>query len=85
MEAHSLDPHRPDRLTLGVASCNGAPRASFRETDVDVQVKVIAFFSSFHGGDDCMDGVDVCLRMPLGDRVVIDKHTGQEVSVSVVR
>ena len=28
------------RLELIVASCNGAPRVSLRETDVDVQVKV---------------------------------------------
>ena len=59
-------PDRPDRLTLGVASCNGAPRASFRKTDVDVQVRVIAFSTPFHGGDDCMDSVDVYLREPLG-------------------
>ena len=39
MEAHLLDPDRPDRLSLGVASCNGAPRASFRKTDLDVRVK----------------------------------------------
>ena len=43
----------PQRLDLGVASCNGAPRVSLRETDVDVQVKVIAFSTPFHGGNDC--------------------------------
>ena len=85
MEAHLLDPDRPDRLSLGVASCNGAPRASFRKTDLDVRVKVIAFSTPFHGGDDCMDGVDVYLQEPLGDRVVIDMHTGQVVSVRTVR
>ena len=85
MEAHLLDPDRPDRLSLGVASCNGAPRASFRKTDVDVQVKVIAFSTPLHGGDDCRDGVDVYLQEPLGDRVVIDMHTGQVVSVRTVR
>ena len=85
MEAHLPDPDRPDRLSLGVASCNGAPRASFRKTDIDVQVKVIAFSTPFHGGDDCMDGVDVYLQEPLGDRVVIDMHTGQVVSVRTGR
>ena len=85
MEAHLLDPDRPDRLTLGVASCNGAPRVSFRKTDVDVQVKVIAFSTPFHGGEDCMDGVDVYLQEPLGDRVVIDRHTGQIVNVRTDR
>ena len=85
IRAHLLDPDRPDRLTLGVASCNGAPRASFRKTDVDVQVKVIAFSTPFRGGDDCMDAVDVYLQEPLGDRVVIDTHTGQVVSVKTDR
>ena len=85
MEAHLLDPDRPDRLTLGVTSCNGAPRASFRKTDIDVQVKAIAFSTPFHGGQDCMDLVDVYLQEPLGDRVVIDGHTGQVVSVRTGR
>ncbi len=85
MEAHLLDPDRPDRLTLDVASCNGAPRVSFRKTDVDVQVKVIAFSTPFHGGGDCGDRVDVYLLEPLGDRVVVDMHTGQVVSVRTDR
>ena len=75
----------PQRLDLGVASCNGAPRVSLRETDVDVQVKVIAFSTPFHGGNDCDDHVDVYLREPLGDRVVVDRHTGQAVSVRTDR
>ena len=75
----------PQRLDLGVASCNGAPRVSLRETDVDVQVKVIAFSTPFHGGNDCDDHVDVYLREPLGDRVVVDRHTGQLVSVRTDR
>ena len=85
IEAHLPDPDRPDRLTLGVASCNGAPRVSFRKTDDDVKVKVIAFSTPFHGGDDCMDGVEVSLQEPLGDWVVVDKHTGQVVSVRTDR
>ena len=75
----------PKRLELGVASCHGAPRVSLRETDVDVQVKVLAFSTPFHGGNDCDDHVEVYLREPLGDRVVVDKHTGQIVSVRTVR
>ncbi len=75
--------HAPQRLGLGVASCNGAPRVSLQETDVDVQVRVIAFSTPFHGGDDCGDGVTVYLREPLGDRVVIDRHTGQVVNVRI--
>ena len=75
----------PQRLDLGVASCNGAPRVSLRETDVDVQVRVMSFSTPFHGGDDCDDHVEVYLREPLGDRVVIDRHTGQIVSVRTGR
>ena len=86
IEAHLLDPDRPDRLTLSVASCNGAPRvSSLRKTDANVQVRVIAFSTPFHGGDDCGDGVTVYLREPLGDRVVIDRHTGQIVNVRTYR
>ena len=76
----------PNELSLGVGSCNGNPEVSLlRETDVDVQVKVIAFSTPFHGGEDCRDGVKVDLREPLGDRVVIDMHTGQVVSVRTGR
>lgn len=76
----------PDRLTLFVASCNECPEVSLlRETDDDVQVKVVAFSTPFLGGDDCRDPVEVKLRQPLGDRVVVDKHTGQVVNVRTVR
>ena len=78
-------PDRTDRLTLWVASCNGAPRVSLHETDVDVQVKVVAFSTPLRGGEDCQDSVDVSLREPLGDRVVVDRHTGQSVNVSMGR
>ena len=75
----------PQRLDLGVASCNGAPRVSLRETDVDVQVRVMSFSTPFRGGNECDDHVEVYLREPLGDRVVVDRHTGQVVSVRTVR
>ena len=65
----------PQRLELIVASCNGAPRVSLRETDVDVQVKVKSFSTPLRGGDDCQDAVTVYLREPLGDRDVVDEHT----------
>ena len=80
MEAES----RPsDRLRVGVASCNADPEVVlFRETDDDVQIKVVSSKWPFRGGgDDCQDGVIVQLQQPLGDRVVVDKHTGQPVNV----
>ena len=71
----------PDTLILTLASCHGAPRVSMsRETDVDVQVKVIAFSTPFHGGLRCQEGVNIYLEEPLGDRVIFDLHTGQTFS-----
>ena len=74
----------PDRLELIVASCHGAPRVSLEETDVDVRVKVISFSTPLRGGMDCVDTVQGHLREPLGDRIVVDKHTGQSVTVRIV-
>ena len=75
----------PDKLTLIVASCNKNPAVSLlRETDVDVQVRVVADTELFpQSGDDCQDIVEVQLQEPLGDRALIDKHTGQRVSVTL--
>ena len=71
----------PDRLILTVASCHGAPRVLMsRETDVDVQVKVIAFSTPFHGGLDCLEFIKVYLEEPPGDRDIVDLHTGQTFS-----
>ena len=74
----------PDRLTLIVASCNKNPKISLlQETDVDVQVKVVADSELFpQSGEDCLDIVEVQLQEPLGDRVVVDRHTGRLVSVT---
>lgn len=52
------------------------------ETDVDVQVEVMAFSTPLIGGTDCGDHVQISLREPLGDRIVVDKPTGQPVSVT---
>ena len=76
----------PYGLSLGVGSCLGSPEVSLlRETDVDVQIKVIAFSTPFHGGRSCRDGVVVRLQEPLGDRIVVDGHTGQRVNIREVR
>ena len=77
--------HYPDRLVLVTGGpCEGDQQVSLlRETDVDVQVKVVASSRpSFQGGSDCEPAVDVQLQEPLGDRVVVDKHTGELVSLS---
>ena len=79
----------PDRLELSTGGpCQGDQEVSMlRETDTDVQVKVVAPSRSFFkGGLDCGGGiVEVQLSEPLGDRVVVDKHTGQRVSVRAFR
>lgn len=73
----------PDMLSLVVDSCGGDPKAPYlRETDVDVQVKVVASSTPFHGGCDGLDVVDIRLGKPLGDRDFVDRHTGRSVSVS---
>ena len=69
-------------LELVVASCNGEPAVTMlRETDRDVHVKVTASSTPLRGGGDCVDIVGVRLKEPLGDRTVIDRHTGLEVTV----
>ncbi|HEX6335320.1 MAG TPA: hypothetical protein VFZ85_00040 [Jiangellaceae bacterium] len=71
------------RLALVVDSCEGDPEVSLlRETGEDVQVEVVASSAYFRGGNDCFDVVEVQLREPLRDRVVIDLHTGESVSVT---
>ncbi len=72
----------PQRLELIVSSCNGAPRVTVRETLDEIQVKVIAYSTPSRGGDDCLDSVVARLLSPLGDRAVVDRHTGQVVRVT---
>ena len=54
-----------------------------RETDVDVQVKVTAPFRPFRlSAPECLPSVEIQLQEPLGDRGVIDIHSGQTVSLT---
>ncbi|MGH3735042.1 MAG: hypothetical protein ACRDT6_05405 [Micromonosporaceae bacterium] len=70
-------------LALAVESCNGDPEVSvLKENDQEVRVEVVASSTPFGGSDDCLDTVTVELREPLGDRVVLDEHSGETVSVS---
>ena len=75
-------PENPRTLGLTVNSCHEGPEVSgLRETDQEVEVKVVAFTRPFHGGLSCLEGVAVRLEKPLGDRAVIDGHTGERVGV----
>ena len=81
--SYGYSPENPYGLGLGVSVCLGDPEVSLlRETDHEVEVKVIAFTTPFHGGMDCGDGIAVRLQEPLGDRIVVDGHTGQRVRVT---
>ena len=73
------------KLALFVDSCYGDPKLSLlQETDRDLQVKVVASSTPFRGGQDCLDVVQAQLQDPLGDRLVVDRHSGQSVSVTKV-
>ena len=75
----------PDLLLLVTGGhCQGGQQISMlRETDFDVQVKVTAPYRPFRmSGLDCEPSVEVRLQKPLGDRVVVDTHSGQTVSLT---
>ena len=75
----------PDKLLLVTGGpCDGDQRVSLLlETDVDVQVKVVASSRPFfQGGPECLPSVEIQLQEPLGDRVVVDRHTGKLVSLT---
>jgi hypothetical protein len=70
-------------LALTVTSCNAEVSAELVETATSVRVAVES-----KGGDrlaDCADGIEVRLDRPLGDRRVIDDHTGKVVAVVIDR
>ena len=70
----------PDRLVLSIASCNGGPGVTLLETDIDVQVTAVAYSTPLRGGMDCLDAAGPShLQAPLGNRVVVDTHTGHIV------
>ena len=81
-------------VTVAEASLRGTARLGLRvnadctknsevsrlvETDVDVQVEVVADATPFLHGVDCGGSVGVQLQEPLGDRAVVDMRTGEIV------
>ena len=73
----------PDVLIFYVSTCDESPEAShLMETDVDVQVKMVAdSHPPLSGMQDCLGRVPIRLQEPLGDRNIVDKHTGKVVSL----
>ena len=49
----------------------------FRETNTEVEVKVIADTNAFMiSRDDCLDAIEIQLQKPLGGRRFVNKHSG---------
>jgi len=68
-------------LTMAVESCNQNPRVEVDETES--QVRLTAFIDRpglLEGGGDCLDQARVTLRSALGDRIVIDTSSGEELA-----
>lgn len=74
----------PDTLVLSADTCNENPEVSaLQETDEEVQVLMRADAFPFRQSyPDCVEAITVQLQAPLGDRVVVDQHTGRAVSVT---
>ena len=51
------------------------------ETNSAVEIRVQAFSTPLHGAQECLDALEVQLEQPLGDRILLDEHTDQEVPV----
>lgn len=72
-----------DSLTLVVNTCGGEPAIDLlREQNETVEVAVVSTRTfGVPGGEDCLDGVEVQLRAPLGDRNLVDATTGDDLAV----
>ncbi len=76
----------PDTLVVSAGTCGMNPEVSFlEETDVDVQIMMtVDFHPPRLSYPECLTAKIVQLEAPLGDRIVVDKHTGSVVSVTPV-
>lgn len=70
-------------LQLIVGSCNGDPEVTVLEqTDTEVRVEVTSTTPApGWPGEDCLDGLELTLDTPLGDRTLVDLSTGDAVQV----
>ena len=74
----------PKRLELFVATCR-SPEVSLWERDADLQVRAMSISGPSQGDLICRMSVEFDLQKPLGDRAVVDQHTGQVVNVTTAR
>lgn len=71
-------------LQLTVGSCNGEPEVTVLEqTDSEVRVEITSTTPApGWPGEDCLDGLELTLDAPLGDRALVDVTTGDIVAVT---
>jgi hypothetical protein len=70
------------KLSVSVNTCNKNPVVEAAETSDEVRLTATADEPTGNGQDDCMDRDGLTLRAPLGNRIVIDNSTGQQVEVA---
>jgi len=69
------------KLEVGVDTCNRHPVVDAEETTEEIRLIVTADAPEDDEGD-CRDGDDVTLEAPLGDRIVVDDSTDEQVEVA---
>ena len=74
----------PKRLELLVDTCH-PPQLSLWEREADLRVKAMSTSPSLQGDADCGFTVEFDLQEPLGDRAIVDDHTGKVVNVTTGR
>ncbi|HEX6220301.1 MAG TPA: hypothetical protein VF115_04340 [Acidimicrobiia bacterium] len=73
-----------DDLTAIVNSCGGDLTVDVHEDDGLVLVRVLDHrFRLRFSGNDCQDGVQIPLGVPLGQRNLVDDSSGRQVAVTV--
>lgn len=73
-----------DDLTAIVNSCGGDLAVDVHEDDSLVRVRVLDHrFRLRFAGNDCQDGVQIPLSVPLGQRNLIDDSSGHQVAVTI--
>lgn len=70
------------KLSVSVNTCNRNPSVDAEETTTEVRLTVTADEPSGDGQDDCQDYDDLTLETPLGDRIVVDDSTGDQIEVA---
>ena len=70
-------------LQVSVPSCNGDPEVTaLEESDAQVRLEVTSTVATpGWPSQDCLDGIEVTLEAPLGDRTLVDITTGDVVDV----